>query len=43
MGRAAARQLAQKGANVIIVSRNVGRLEETIAEIKVDIFLHTMM
>ncbi len=35
MGRAAARQLAEKGANVIIVSRNVARLEETLAEIKV--------
>lgn len=35
MGRSAARQLAQKGANIIIVSRNVGRLEEALAEIKV--------
>ncbi|KAI1247832.1 hypothetical protein MGN70_011725 [Eutypa lata] len=34
MGRSAARQLAEKGANIIIVSRNVGRLEETLAEIK---------
>lgn len=35
MGRCAARQLAAKGANVIVVSRNVARLEETVAEIKV--------
>ncbi|KAK6850158.1 hypothetical protein PG995_013991 [Apiospora arundinis] len=34
MGRCAARQLAAKGANVIVVSRNVTRLEETVAEIK---------
>ncbi|KAK8100583.1 NAD(P)-binding protein [Apiospora kogelbergensis] len=34
MGRCAARQLAAKGANVIVVSRNVARLEETVAEIK---------
>ncbi|KAK7751647.1 3-dehydrosphinganine reductase [Diatrype stigma] len=34
MGRSAARQLAEKGANVIIVSRNVGRLEEALVEIK---------
>ncbi|ORY69691.1 short-chain dehydrogenase [Pseudomassariella vexata] len=34
MGRSAARQLAAKGANVVIVSRNVSRLEESLAEIK---------
>lgn len=34
MGRSAARQLAAKGANVIIVSRNVARLEKTLAEVK---------
>ncbi|KAK3333909.1 hypothetical protein B0T19DRAFT_440624 [Cercophora scortea] len=34
MGRSAAIQLAAKGANVIIVSRNVGRLEETLAEVR---------
>ncbi|KAK3375373.1 hypothetical protein B0H63DRAFT_399334 [Podospora didyma] len=34
MGRSAALQLAAKGANVIIVSRNVGRLEETLADVK---------
>jgi short-subunit dehydrogenase len=35
MGRSAARQLAAKGANVIIVSRNVAKLEEAVAEMKV--------
>ncbi|RYO76474.1 hypothetical protein DL766_007856 [Monosporascus sp. MC13-8B] len=34
MGRSAARQLAEKGANVIIVARNVGKLEEALAEVK---------
>lgn len=34
MGRSVAAQLAAKGANVIIVSRNVGRLEEALIEIK---------
>jgi len=34
MGKSVAKQLAQKGANIIIVSRNVGRLEEALAEIK---------
>ena len=35
MGKSVAIQLAQKGANIMIVSRNVGRLEEALAEIKV--------
>jgi 3-dehydrosphinganine reductase len=35
MGKSVAKQLAQKGANIIIVSRNVGRLEEALAEVKV--------
>ncbi|KAK3692612.1 hypothetical protein B0T22DRAFT_19754 [Podospora appendiculata] len=34
MGRSAGVQLAAKGANVIIVSRNVGRLEEALAEVQ---------
>ncbi|KAJ9154853.1 3-ketodihydrosphingosine reductase gsl-3 [Pleurostoma richardsiae] len=34
MGRSAARQLAAKGANVIVVGRNVGRLEEGVGEMK---------
>lgn len=34
LGGSAARQLAAQGANIIIVSRNVGRLEETILEIQ---------
>ncbi|KAK3357608.1 hypothetical protein B0T25DRAFT_164358 [Lasiosphaeria hispida] len=34
MGRSAAIQLAAKGAHVIIVSRNVGRLEEALADVK---------
>ncbi|KAJ8124146.1 hypothetical protein O1611_g9433 [Lasiodiplodia mahajangana] len=34
MGRSAARQLAQKGANVILVSRSAGKLEEAVAEAK---------
>lgn len=35
MGRSAARLLAAQGANVIVVARNVERLAETVAEIKV--------
>lgn len=35
MGRSVAVKLAAKGANVIIVARNVQRLEETIAAMKV--------
>lgn len=34
MGRAAALQLSAQGANLVLVSRNVGRLEETIALVK---------
>ncbi|KAK4169274.1 hypothetical protein QBC43DRAFT_307331 [Cladorrhinum sp. PSN259] len=34
MGRAAALQLSAKGANIILVSRNVGRLEEALADVK---------
>jgi 3-dehydrosphinganine reductase len=34
MGRSAAVQLAAKGANVILVSRNIGRLEEALADVK---------
>ena len=34
MGKSVAKQLAEKGANVLIVARNVGRLEEALAEIK---------
>ncbi|KAK9783485.1 putative 3-dehydrosphinganine reductase [Seiridium cardinale] len=34
MGRSAARQLAAKGANLILVSRNAARLEEAVAEAK---------
>ncbi|KLU81495.1 3-ketodihydrosphingosine reductase tsc10 [Magnaporthiopsis poae ATCC 64411] len=34
MGRSAARQLAEKGANVIVVARNVARLEEAVSELK---------
>src|SRR4051794_29014398 len=33
MGRSAAMQLAAKGANVILVSRNVGRLEAALADV----------
>ena len=35
LGRSAARMLAAKGAHVIIVARNVGKLEEALAEISV--------
>jgi 3-dehydrosphinganine reductase len=35
MGRSAALQLAAKGANLILVARNVGRLEEAVAEVQV--------
>ncbi|KAK4459654.1 hypothetical protein QBC42DRAFT_274004 [Cladorrhinum samala] len=34
MGRAAALQLSAKGANLILVSRNVGRLEEALVEVR---------
>ncbi|KAF2973399.1 hypothetical protein GQX73_g147 [Xylaria multiplex] len=34
MGRSAARQLAGKGANVILVSRSAKKLEEAMAEVK---------
>lgn len=34
MGRSAAMQLAAKGAHIILVSRNVGRLEEALAAVK---------
>jgi 3-dehydrosphinganine reductase len=34
MGRSAAIQLAAKGANIILVSRNVGRLEEALTDVK---------
>ncbi|KAE8446956.1 hypothetical protein EG329_011438 [Mollisiaceae sp. DMI_Dod_QoI] len=34
MGKSVAIQLAQKGANIIIVARNVGKLEAALAEIK---------
>ncbi|KAK0630759.1 3-ketodihydrosphingosine reductase tsc-10 [Bombardia bombarda] len=34
MGRSAAVQLSAKGAHVILVARNVGRLEEALAEVK---------
>ncbi|GAP87804.2 putative short-chain dehydrogenase [Rosellinia necatrix] len=34
MGRSVARQLAGKGANVILVSRSAGKLEEAMAEAK---------
>ncbi|KAK4227901.1 hypothetical protein QBC38DRAFT_363045 [Podospora fimiseda] len=34
MGRAAALQLSAKGANIILVSRNVGRLEEALVDVK---------
>jgi 3-dehydrosphinganine reductase len=35
MGKSVAKQLAAKGANLIIVSRNVAKLEAALAEIKV--------
>jgi short-subunit dehydrogenase len=35
MGKCVAKQLAAKGANLIIVSRNVAKLEAALAEIKV--------
>ncbi|KAF4636351.1 hypothetical protein G7Y89_g1729 [Cudoniella acicularis] len=34
MGKSVAKQLAQKGANVIIVARNVGKLEEALVQVK---------
>jgi 3-dehydrosphinganine reductase len=34
MGKSVAKQLAQKGANILIVARNVGKLEEALGEIK---------
>lgn len=35
MGRGVAKILAQKGANVVIVARNQGRLDEAIAYVSV--------
>jgi 3-dehydrosphinganine reductase len=35
MGRAVAQILAQKGANLMIVARNVKKLEHTVDELKV--------
>lgn len=35
MGRALAKQLAAKGANIVIVARNKARLEEALAQIMV--------
>jgi len=35
MGRSVARQMAEKGANVILVSRSANKLEEAMAEAKV--------
>ena len=35
MGRSVARMLAQKGANIIIVARNVDKLKEAIQFIQV--------
>ncbi|TVY17728.1 3-ketodihydrosphingosine reductase gsl-3 [Lachnellula arida] len=37
MGKNVAIQLAQKGANIIIVARNVGKLEEALSQIKADL------
>ena len=36
MGKSVATQLAAKGANIVIVSRNVAKLELALAEIKVE-------
>lgn len=35
MGRAVASQLAQKGANIVIVARNVKKLQDATEQIKV--------
>lgn len=35
MGKSVAIKLAKKGANIIIVARNVGKLEEALGQIKV--------
>lgn len=35
MGLSAARQLAAKGANVVIISRNAEKLEKALVEVKV--------
>lgn len=40
MGRSVAIQLSKKGANVIIVARNVGKLEEALVAVKVGCPLH---
>jgi 3-dehydrosphinganine reductase len=37
VGLSVAKQLAQKGASIIIVARNVGRLEEALGQIKVSL------
>lgn len=36
MGKAVAIQLAQKGANVVVVSRTVRKLEEAVESLKVE-------
>ena len=35
MGLSVAKKLAEKGANIIIVARSVGKLEEAIAQLQV--------
>lgn len=35
MGLSVAQQLAAKGANIILVSRNVGKLESAVTAVKV--------
>jgi NAD(P)-dependent dehydrogenase (short-subunit alcohol dehydrogenase family) len=37
MGLHVAKQLAQKGASILIVARNVGKLEEALGQIKVSL------
>jgi 3-dehydrosphinganine reductase len=41
MGKSVAIQLAKKGANIIIVARNVGKLEEALAQIKVRLAIYS--
>lgn len=35
MGKCVARQLAERGAHIIIVARNIGKLKEAVAYISV--------
>lgn len=43
LGLSAARQLAAKGANVILVARNVQRLQEALAQVEVSWYYRALL